>query len=119
MSSGQEYGNGGPTFVFTKLNDLKPQMIAEATASAREAAEQFARDSKSTLSGIKRGSQGYFEILPRDQAAGISEESQVLKRVRVVTTVEYGLALTTAWSRHPAGARRAARTRAPSTATHC
>lgn len=91
MSSGQEWGNGGPTFVFTKLNDLKPQMIAEATASAREAAEQFARDSKSTLSGIKRGSQGYFEILPRDQAAGISEESQVLKRVRVVTTVEYGL----------------------------
>jgi hypothetical protein len=91
MSSGQEYGNGGPTFVFTKLNDLKPEMIAEATASAREAAEQFARDSKSTLSGIKRGSQGYFEILPRDQAAGISEESQVLKRIRVVTTVEYGL----------------------------
>jgi len=91
LSSGQEYGNGGPTFVFTQLNDLKPPMIAEATARAREAAEQFARDSKSTLSGIRRGSQGFFEILPRDQAAGISEESQVMKRVRVVTTVEYGL----------------------------
>ena len=91
LSSGQEYGTGGPTFVFTKLNDLKPPMIAEATARAREGAEQFARDSRSTLSGIRTGSQGVFEILPRDQAAGISEESQVVKRVRVVTTVTYGL----------------------------
>jgi hypothetical protein len=91
LSSGQEYGGGGPTFVFTKLNDLKPAMIAEATSRAREAAEQFATDSRSALSGIRNASQGYFEILPRDQAQGISEESQVVKKVRVVTTVTYGL----------------------------
>jgi hypothetical protein len=91
LSSGQEYGGGGPTFVFTGLNALKPAMIAEATARAREGAEQFARDANSTLSGIRTASQGVFEILPRDQAAGITEESQVRKRVRVVTTVVYGL----------------------------
>ena len=91
LSSGEEYGAGGPTFVFTKLNEIKPPMIAEATARAREGAEQFARDSKSALSGIRTGSQGVFEILPRDQAQGIQEESQVTKRVRVVTTVTYGL----------------------------
>ena len=91
LSSGQEFGGGGPTFVFTGLNAIKPPMIAEATARAREGAEQFARDSKSTLLGIRHASQGTFEILPRDQAQGISEESQVMKRVRVVTTVEYGL----------------------------
>jgi len=91
LSSGQEYGGGGPTFVFTGLNALKPPMIAEATARAREGAEQFARDSRNTLTGIRRATQGVFEILPRDQASGITEESQVTKRVRVVTTVEYGL----------------------------
>jgi uncharacterized protein len=91
LSSGQEYGTGGPTFVFTKLNEFKPPMIAEATARAREGAETFAKDSKSNLSGIRTASQGVFEILPRDQAAGITEESQVMKRLRVVTTVEYGL----------------------------
>lgn len=91
LSSGQEYGGGGPTFVFTGLNAIKPPMIAEATARARESAEQFARDSKSTLSGIRHANQGTFEILPRDQAQGISEESQVVKKVRIVTTVEYGL----------------------------
>ncbi len=92
LSSGQEYGGGGPTFVFTGLSDMKPAMIAEATARAREGAEQFATDSRSTLTGIRRASQGLFEILPRDQAQGISEASQITKRIRVVTTVEYGLA---------------------------
>ncbi len=91
LTSGQEWGGGGPTFVFTRLNDLKPPMIAEATAEARKAAEQFARDSESSLTGIRRATQGYFEILPRDQAPGISQESQVVKTIRVVTTVEYGL----------------------------
>ncbi len=91
LSSGSEYGSGGPTFVFRGLNDLKPQMIAEATARAREAAEQFAADSRSRIGGIRRANQGVFEILPRDQAQGISEESQVSKVVRVVSTIEFNL----------------------------
>ncbi len=91
FSSGQEYGGGGPTFVFSGLSDLKPQMIAEATARARASADQFASDSKSRLGGIRRANQGVFEILARDQAPGISEQSQIAKRVRVVSTVEYFL----------------------------
>ena len=91
LSSGQEYGGGGPTFLFTKLDALKAPMIAEATAQARRAAEQFARDSRSGLGGIRTATQGYFEILPRDQAPGITQEGQLVKTVRVVTTVEYGL----------------------------
>ena len=89
FSSGGEYAATGPSFIFTKLNDFKPAMIAEATARAREAAEQFARDSRSRIGGIRRANQGVFEILPRDQASGIREESQVEKTLRVVTTVEY------------------------------
>jgi hypothetical protein len=91
LSSGGEYGSGGPTFVFTGLNKLKPAMIGEATARAREAATQFAHDSKSSIGGIQRASQGVFEILPRDQAQGITEESQVAKTVRVVSTIDYFL----------------------------
>lgn len=89
LSSGSEFGGGGPTFIYRGLNDLKPTMIAEATARAREGAEKFASDSRSGLAGIRRASQGVFEILPRDQAQGISEGSQVAKIVRVVSTVDY------------------------------
>ena len=91
LSSGGEYGGGGPTFVFTGLNALKPPMIAEATARAREAAAQFARDSHSEIGGIRRASQGVFEILPRDGAPGITQEGQIVKTLRVVSTVEYSL----------------------------
>ena len=57
---------------------------------AREAAAQFARDSHSELAGIRQANQGVFEIL-RDQAPGISQESQIAKVVRVVSTIDYYL----------------------------
>ena len=91
VSNGVVLSSGGPTFVFSGLNKLKPEMIGEATARAREAAEQFARDSHSSIGGIRRASQGVFEILPRDQAEGITEASQIMKTVRVVSTIDYAL----------------------------
>jgi hypothetical protein len=89
LSSGGEYGSGGPSFLFTGLNELKPGMIAEATARAREGAEQFAKDSGSAIGGIRRANQGLFEILARDRAQGIDEQGQIQKVVRVVATLEY------------------------------
>lgn len=79
-----------PSYIFTKLNDIKPDMIAEATRSAREAAQKFAEDSGAKVGQIKTASQGLFQIMARDDDN--SSQSQVIdKRVRVVTTVEYYL----------------------------
>jgi hypothetical protein len=89
LSSSGEYGIGGPTFVFTRLNQLKPTMVKEATANARAAAEQFAADSWTALGNIRYANQGVFVILPRDQAPGVSEGGQLQKIVRVVSTVQY------------------------------
>jgi uncharacterized protein len=83
----QDYN--GPSYIFTRLNSVRAPMIAEATASARNGAEQFARDSGSNLGGIASATQGSFEILGRDDIG--EEASQVFKRVRVVTTVSYSL----------------------------
>jgi len=90
LTSGAGYGTG-PTYLFTKLNDLKPAMLAEATANARDAAAEFAKRSGAQVGDLKRASQGLFEILPRDQAPGIPEGSQLEKVLRVVTTLEYVL----------------------------
>ena len=75
-----------PRFLFTGLNALKPAMIEEATRNARQAAEKFAKDSDSTLGKIKRASQGQFSIEDRD------ESTAHVKKVRVVSTVNYFLA---------------------------
>lgn len=81
----------GPSYIFSRLNDIKPEMIAEATAEAREAAQQFADDSGAALGGIRTANQGVFVILPRDQVQGANQSDQVHKTVRVVTTITYYL----------------------------
>lgn len=89
----ENFGDGGsdPRFLFTKLNDVKPEMIAEATASARRAAEQFAKDSDSRLGKIKRAYQGMFMILARDGDENVQESKYIDKKIRVVSTVDYYL----------------------------
>ena len=82
----------GASYIFTKLNDVRPAMIKEATASARSGAVQFARDSGARLGGIRSATQGSFEIQPRDPTSeGQGPDATVNKRLRVVTTVTYAL----------------------------
>ena len=82
---GAEGEAGGPDFDYTQLNDIKPALIAEATANARKSAEQFAKDSGARIGGIRSANQGVVDISNRDQG------SPQVKKVRVVTTVEYFL----------------------------
>ena len=86
VGRGVMIGEGSqPEFDYTRLNDIKPALIAEATANARESAVQFAQDSGSRLGGIRSANQGVVTISDRDQS------SPQVKQVRVVTTVEYFL----------------------------
>ena len=72
-------------FSFEGLNNLKPEMIQEATKNAREVALKFAADSQSELGKIKQASQGTFSIEDRDA------NTPSVKRVRVVTNIVYYL----------------------------
>lgn len=79
-----EYGNA-TEYLFTRLNEIKPEMIEEATRNARQVAAKFAQDSDSQLGKIRRASQGQFSIDARDR------NNPHIKKVRVVSTVEYYL----------------------------
>lgn len=72
-------------FKFEALNEIKPAMIEQATANAREAAQKFAQDSGSKLGKIKTATQGTFSIEDRDS------NTPHVKKVRVVTYVTYYL----------------------------
>lgn len=82
--SGQSY-QAQTEYLFTRLNDIKPAMIEEATQNAREVAKKFAADSDSDLGKIRSASQGQFSISARDN------NTPHIKRIRVVSTVEYYL----------------------------
>ena len=81
----------GMKYSFTKLNDVKPDMVAAATRDARAAAEQFAKDSGAGVGGIKSATQGYFSIDARDGEGGDGSSDTPYKKVRVVTTVDFYL----------------------------
>ena len=84
----------GIQYVFTRLNQIKPEMIALATRDARNGAERFANDSGTEVGGIRSATQGYFSIGPRD--GDDAEETyggrdSPFQKVRVVTTIEFYL----------------------------
>lgn len=69
-------------YQYNGLPELKPLMIEEATRNARAVAQKFAEDAKCSLGSIRRASQGQFSIEN-------DEYQPWVKRVRVVTTVDY------------------------------
>ncbi len=82
--SNQDY-NSRTEFLFTELNEVKPDMVQSATQNAREVATKFASDSDSKLGKIKQASQGQFSISDRDS------NTPYIKRVRIVSTLTYYL----------------------------
>jgi hypothetical protein len=95
LRDGVELDGSNLNYSFTRLNQLKPEMIAEATKRARGSAEQFARDSGASVGQIRTASQGYFSVGPRDGAddgEGSSASDSPFQKVRVVTSVDYDVA---------------------------
>ncbi|MBL7865689.1 MAG: SIMPL domain-containing protein [Cyclobacteriaceae bacterium] len=99
MSSQTDWQNNGVSFMYTGLNSIKPTMLAEATRNARQAAEEFCRESGTDLGKLKRATQGLFTIVDRDDVNASQNDGgyyssgrrDVFKKVRVVVSVEYSI----------------------------
>jgi uncharacterized protein len=85
-------------YLFTDLNNIKPEMLSEATQNARKAALEFTRESNVSLGNLKKASQGLFTIVDRDDfVAGQAEGgyganvNDIYKKVRVVVNIEYSI----------------------------
>lgn len=76
-----------PSYFFTALASIKPEMIERATKDARRAAEKFAQDSESNVGKIRHATQGYFSF--KGESSGMEEREQIEKIARVVITVDY------------------------------
>ena len=71
------------SYEYTKFQELKPDMMAEAIGNAEKTAKQFAENSHSKINKIVEAGQGEFSI----------EEGDVpyKKNIRVVSTITYSL----------------------------
>jgi uncharacterized protein len=100
---GPDFGQGGIRYLFTGLNALKPDMITEATRNARASADRFAADSGSKVGPIRDANQGVFTITGENAgsqssadengpgAADQNADASLMKKVRVVATIDYSL----------------------------
>ena len=79
------------SYIFTKLNEIKPKMLEIATKNAKNSAEEFAKSSNSKIGKIHYANQGVFTIMPRDNTPSSYELGQIEKKIRVVTTITYWL----------------------------
>ena len=90
----REGGAANPRYVVSKFNDLRPQLLADATRNARATAQQFAADSGAQVGSIRSANQGSIQIFGLDggdESAPFSPTSTPVKRIRVVSTFEFEL----------------------------
>jgi len=89
IALGVDIRNNPPSYYFTKLNDIKPEMLKDATTNARLAANEFASNAGVEVGGIRTARQGGFII--RDVGESYTDTTKIEKDVRVVTTITFYL----------------------------
>lgn len=89
IAQGINIENLAPTYHFTKLNEIKPDMLREATQNARIAANEFAKNAGAHVGRIRSAQQGNFYI--RDAGEEYGDTAKIEKDVRVVTTITFYL----------------------------
>ena len=94
LDGDREGGVANPRYVVSKFNDLRPQLLAEATRNARATAQQFAADSGAQVGKIRSANQGMIQIFGadgNDESGPFSPTSTPIKKIRVVSTFEFDL----------------------------
>ena len=93
LAVGRDDGRSNLVYRYTKFNELRPSLIADATKNARLSAEKFASDSNKRVGAIRSAQQGLIQIFGeegQDEAGGYVATSY-RKKIRVVNTIEFDL----------------------------
>jgi hypothetical protein len=77
-----------PRYYFTRINDVKPELLASSMQAALNSAEEFANNSGAEVGGIKYASQGIISLIPANRI-NEGEEFHKMKIARVVSTIDY------------------------------
>ncbi len=95
LGEGIDLQAGMPSYYYTRVNELKSQLLVEATKDARERAGTLAEGSGVKLGPLRAARQGVFSVRSADSSS-ISEESSddvssISKKVTAVVTVDYAM----------------------------
>ncbi len=95
IKEGVEFTSHDPEYLYTKLDDLKIEMLGKATKNARQRAEQLVTKSGGRMGALRSASQGVFQITPKHSTEvsgyGMYSTSTVEKKIKAVVTIEYSI----------------------------
>lgn len=93
LKDGIEIESHSPEYYYTKINDLKIEMLSEASKDAKIRAEALAKNGGGEVGSIKAASQGVFQITPKNSTDvsdwGWNDVNSMEKVIKAVVTVDY------------------------------
>ncbi|HAZ10309.1 MAG TPA: SIMPL domain-containing protein [Candidatus Omnitrophica bacterium] len=95
IEKGIEFMSYAPEYFYTKLPELKLEMLAEATSNAKKRAEQMAVSTGNKIGVMRSARMGVFQITPVNSFDvsdyGYNDTSSLEKKVNAVVNVEFAI----------------------------
>jgi hypothetical protein len=93
IKDGVEIDSGEPRYLYTKLSELKINMLAEATKDATSRAEQIVNNANGRLGKLVEARMGVMQINPKGvsgtSAEGINDTSSYEKEITAIVSVRF------------------------------
>ena len=96
IQGGIELNSSQPSYYYTRLSELKIDLLAKASADAKLRAETIAKNSGSSLGGIKKATMGVFQITGQNSnedysSGGVFNTSSKNKTASITMKIEYAV----------------------------
>ncbi len=93
IADGILFQTSNPQYYYSKLADLKLQMISDATQNARARAQKIAENSASKLGKLRSASMGIIQITPENSSdvseSGYYDTSSIRKQVTIIVHASF------------------------------
>lgn len=95
INRGIEFISNAPEYFYTKLSELKREMLAEATKDAKIRAEQMASSAGNKIGPIRSAKMGVIQITPVNSYEisdwGVNDTTSFEKKANVVVRVDFAI----------------------------
>jgi uncharacterized protein len=95
IDQGVQLNSEAPEYMYRKLDELKLEMLAQATENAKERAENMAKATGNRIGAIRSAKMGVFQITPSTSTdvadMGINDTSSLEKRISAVVTASFAI----------------------------
>ena len=95
IDQGVEFSSGAPEYYYTKLDELKIEMLAKATQNAKQRAENMTRATGNKIGLMRSAKMGVFQITPINSTDvsdwGVNDATSLEKKVTAVVTVSFAI----------------------------